>query len=115
MSRAHWLALTSLSGLGGVTTRKLLARFGAVEAIFTASADELAEIPRVTPTMTAQLLASPIEQLEDELLSLSEEGVELLTWDDERFPINLRALNDAPIVLFMRGSLTSDDQYAVAI
>ncbi len=115
MSRAHWLALTSLPGLGGVTVRKLLERFGDVESIFVASADELAAIPRVTWAMAEQLLASPIELLEEELLSLSDEGIDLLTWDDERFPANLRALPDAPVVLFMRGSLQPGDACAVAI
>lgn len=64
MADAHWLALTTVSGIGGVTARKLLERFGDVEAIFEASPEELIEIPRVTETMAAQILAAPIEQLE---------------------------------------------------
>ena len=115
MSKAHWLALTTISGIGGVTARKLIDRFGDVEAIFTASVDELIEIPRVTPLMAQQILAAPIEQLESELLSLSDEGIDLLTWDDARFPTRLRPLPDAPMVLFMRGVLKRTDDNAVAI
>jgi len=115
MSSAHWLALTTLPGIGGVTARKLLEHFGDVEAVFAASAEELAEIPRVTLQMAEQLLAAPIENLEVELLSLNDEGIDLLTWDDQRFPAHLRALSDAPIVLFMRGALKRADTRAVAI
>lgn len=115
MSNAHWLALTTISGIGGVTARKLIDRFGDVEAIFAASVEELIEIPRVTTLMAQQILAAPIEQLESELLSLSDEGIDLLTWDDDRFPIRLRPLPDAPMVLFMHGAVKRADDNAVAI
>ena len=115
MSTVHWLALTTVSGIGGATARKLIERFGDVESIFEASPDELIEIPRVTEAMAAQMLAAPIDQLENELLSLNDEGIELLTWADDRFPALLRPLPDAPPVLFMRGALSADDEQAVAI
>ncbi len=115
MAHAHWLALTTLSGIGGVTARKLLDRFGDVESIFTASADDLTTIPRMTAAMAGQLLAAPIEQLESELLSLNDEGIDLLTWDDDSFPVYLRALADAPMVLFVRGAIKKEDARAVAI
>ena len=115
MANAHWLALTTVSGIGGVTARKLIERFGDVESIFEAAPAELMEIPRVTETMAAQILAAPIEQLENELLSLSDEGIELLTWGDDRFPVLLRPLPDAPMVLFMHGALKHSDDKAVAI
>jgi DNA processing protein len=115
MSNAHWLALTTVSGIGGVTARKLIERFGDVESIFAASVAELIEVPRVTTPMAQQLLAAPIDQLENELLSLSDEGIDLLTWDDTRFPTRLRPLSDAPLVLFVRGVIKRTDDNAVAI
>jgi DNA processing protein len=115
MSKAHWLALAALPGLGGVTLRKLLMEFGDVESIWQASPGELAAIPRVTMAMAEQLQRSPIEQFEEQLHSLEDEEIDLLTWDDPRFPRPLLALRDAPIVLFVRGTLKRDDNNAVAI
>lgn len=115
MSNAHWLALTTVSGIGGVTARKLIERFGDVESIFAATVDVLSEVPRVSAAMAQQILVAPLEQLENELLSLTDEGIDLLTWDDARFPRRLRPLPDAPMVLFMRGSLKRADDNAVAI
>ncbi len=115
MSNAHWLALTTIPGIGGVTARKLIDRFGNVEAIFAASVEELTEIPRVTTLMAQRLLAAPIDQLESELLSLNDEGISLVTWDDDRFPALLQPLSDAPMVLFVHGDLSPDDEQAVAI
>ncbi|MBI5568141.1 MAG: DNA-protecting protein DprA [Chloroflexi bacterium] len=115
MANTHWLALTTVSGIGGVTARKLIERFGDVESIFAATVDELSAVPRVSTSMAQQILAAPIEQLENELLSLNDEGIDFLTWDDARFPKRLRPLPDAPLVLFMRGSLKRADDNAVAI
>src|SRR5512136_3100823 len=115
MSTVHWLALTTISGVGGVTARKMIERFSDVESIFAASLEELIEIPRVTESMAQQILAAPIDQLESELVSLSDEGIELLTWDDDRFPSLLRPLPDAPMVLFVRGTVKRHDDQAVAI
>ncbi len=115
MSKAHWLALASASGIGGATARKLIERFGSIGAVFDATPDALAAIPRVTPAAAAQLLAAPVDALEDEVVSLSDEGIELLTWDDDAFPLALRALPDAPVVLFMRGTLRPEDAVAAAI
>ncbi len=115
MSKAHWLALASAPGIGGATARKLLDRFGTVEAVFDAAPDELAGIPRVTPAAAAQLLSTPLDALTDEMVSLSDEGIDLLTWDDDAFPPTLRALPDAPVVLFVRGRLLPEDAVAAAI
>ncbi len=115
MSKAHWLALASISGLGGVTMHKLLDQFGDVEGIFRASTEELMAIRRVTQDVAEQIHRAPLEELQTELYALSEEEIELLTWEDARFPPRLRDLPDAPIVLFMRGRLKREDDFAVAI
>lgn len=115
MTTSHWLALTTVPGIGGVTARKLLARFGDIESVFSASPDELTQIPRLTPAMAEKLLAAPIEALESDLLTLNDEGIDVLTWDDDRFPKLLRDLSGAPILLFMRGALQVKDENAVAI
>jgi DNA processing protein len=109
------LALGSLPGIGAATVRKLLDRFGSVQAIFAATPAALAGAPRLTPDLAQRLLSLSLEQLEAELLALAEEGIELYTWDDDRFPSALRALPQAPTLLFVRGWLEPADELAVAI
>jgi DNA processing protein len=111
----HWLALATVSGIGGVTVRKLLDRLGDVQAIFTAPPDDFAGISRVTPALVAQLQQVSFEQLDEDLRALADEGIELLTWDDPRFPVQLRDQPNPPLLLFARGRLQADDARAVAI
>lgn len=73
------------------------------------------EIPRVNEAMVEQLRAVSLEQLEQELYSLSDQEIDLLTWDDPRFPAHLRELSDAPMILFVYGTLKPDDERAMAI
>jgi excinuclease UvrABC nuclease subunit len=73
MNTTYWLALSYTQGIGGVTTRKLLERFGDVESIFNASPEEIATVPRIFISIAQQLLNSPFDQLEAEILSLNDE------------------------------------------
>ncbi len=56
-----------------------------------------------------------LREVGHEVASLSDEGVQVVTWDDEEYPTNLRLVRDAPPVLFVRGDLCPEDAAAVAI
>lgn len=118
MSKLHWLAFRSVSGIGGTTAKELVERFGSVEMAFDASDEELLAVPRITPKIVAELRAVSLDALEMELMSLSEDDMEILTWDDPDYPANLYQTNSAspgPPLLFVRGDLRSEDARAVAV
>jgi DNA processing protein len=115
MSKVHWLALSTLQGVGSVTVRKLIERFGSVEAIFDAPDADLLCVPRITAEVVARLRAISLNDLEVELTSLADEGLQVITWDDAIYPVNLKQVQDAPPLLFMRGELQERDAQAVAI
>jgi len=56
-----------------------------------------------------------MELLEERLYALEEEGVDVLTLANEAYPANLRAIDNAPAILYMRGRVQSCDREAVAI
>ncbi len=115
MSRAHWLALCSIPGIGGVTTRKLLERFGTIEATFAATDEDLLAVPRITAEVVGRLRAASLAALEQDLAAWAAEGLQMLTWEDAGYPANLRGVGDAPPLLFVRGALLPGDAEAVAI
>ena len=115
MSKEHWLALLSIAGIGGATARKLLDRFGSIEAMFAASVAELSAVPRISDAQAEQLLALSLDEMAAHLEALADAGIDILTWDDDDYPSNLRPVNDAPPLLFVRGTLLPNDSEAVAI
>lgn len=50
-----------------------------------------------------------------ELQWVQEAGVEAITWKEAEYPALLRVVDGAPSVLYVRGRLTSQDEWAVAI
>lgn len=115
MGKVHWLALSTLPGVGSVTFKRLIERFGSVEAIFDASDAALRQIPRFTAVTIAHLRSLDLASLEADLASLDDEGIQVVTWEDADYPTNLLAVPDAPPILYVRGTLTSNDNNAVAI
>ena len=56
-----------------------------------------------------------LDQLEDYLQQLEDEGLILVTVLDEAYPVNLRMVHDRPPALFIRGRLDEADQRSVAV
>lgn len=118
MGKTHWLAICSVSGVGGATARALVDRFGSIEAVFDASDEELLAMPRVTPKVVGELRSISLDVLEEEILSLSQEDIQVVTWEDEKYPANLRLVKGGapgPPLLFVRGELLPEDDQAVAV
>jgi DNA processing protein len=115
MSKVHWLALSTLRGVGDATIRKLIERFGSVEAVFDAPDADLLCVPRITTDVVTRLRAISLDDLEAELASLADEGLQVITWDDATYPTNLKQVEKAPPLLFASGELQERDAQAVAI
>jgi len=115
LTRAEWAALSLDAGLGGVKLSRLLARFGSPAAILAAGEADLRATPGIGPLTAGAIRRASPERAEVMLRSLARAGVVALTWEDADYPTALRALPDAPPVLFLRGALTPADVCAVAI
>jgi DNA processing protein len=113
--KTYWVALATISGVGPRTFAALVERFGSPRAVFSADEAELLQVPRVTAETVALVRECDLDAVENELYALSEEGIAVVTLDDGAYPVNLALIPDAPPVLFMRGTLSSDDACAVAI
>ena len=113
----YWVALSRVEGVGRKTLDNLLDRFDTAEDIFAADDSELLEIPRVTGGIVSGLRQSfdTVPAIAEELYQLDEEGVSVLAHPANGYPPNLARAHDAPPILYVRGSLRSDDDFAAAI
>ena len=109
------LRLTMLPGVGSTISHALLEDFdNHPERIFKATADELAQNPNIRPSL-ARLIRSEdsLRKAEEELRTLEERASagELITplfYREEGYPEYLLNCADAPLVLYVKGTLPID-------
>jgi DNA processing protein len=53
--------------------------------------------------------------LDKVLARIMAQGIEIMTWDDELYPPRLKEIDQPPPVLYVRGALTTEDFWAVAV
>lgn len=97
-------ALLEVSGLGAVTIRKLLTVFGTPVAIWESKVEALKPILRTEP------LKSFLDRREqglnpDWLQGYQRLGIEVLAFTDPAYPALLREIHQAPLLLYVQGSL----------
>ena len=99
----YWLALKLIPGLGARIAGRLLERFRAPRAIFTASRTELEAAG--ANAGVAQSIASgcTFEDAAAQQQKLREAGAQSIGIRDPRYPALLRDIFDPPILLFVRG------------
>lgn len=114
----YWLALSSVENLGSKRARELVARFGSVEALFSASVREIIGRGNFNPLIAQRLLEAKqkLDSFELAVYSLkSKDRVECYCLDDEAYPKLLRLIDDPPLVLYKKGGLSDFKLPAIAI
>lgn len=115
MDRRYWIGFNLVKGIGPVKVRRLVDHFGDLEAAWRASLAALAAagLDRRSIENLHQVRAG--RALDDALLQIERLGVQVLTWDDDDYPRNLRVIAQPPPVLYFWGTLTPGDEWAVAV
>ena len=111
-----WLKLIRADGVGPATFAKLIERFGSVENVLGASVSELAKVNGLG-FKTAERIASTREKFNAvaELALAKRHGVWVINLDDQRYPPVLRRIYDPPPVLYVKGTLSREDNLALSI
>lgn len=104
---------------GGMTARffhKLVSVFGSAENALMASKESLTEVG-VTPELIESICTrrEQLHEIETMLNELGSMDVSVMTLQDDTYPRNLRLIDDAPPVIFVRGQIFPSDERAVAI
>jgi len=109
----YWLGLTLLQDLPLPSLHRLLREFGSAEEIFSADPDKLLAAG-LNQRSVEQLreIEESLDVIEGQISDLTDEGIAILTLADDEYPANLRSIDDAPPVLFCRGTLLAEDRRA---
>ena len=112
----YWVWLSSLSGVGPITAKKLLERFETVEKVFFARDEEYEDVPGIRKSEIAALSKKNIGSANKILSECEENNFRIITIQDAEYPERLRNIYDPPIVLYIKGRLpVIDEEAAVAI
>jgi len=113
------MELRAIDGLGDVTLRRLLSVFGGPEQIFAASRNQLIGAGELTVRQAEAVLRrshhSANRAIDREIHWLERSNTTLITCADPVFPPALREIPDAPILLYVNGTLADADRAAVAV
>jgi DNA processing protein len=111
----YWVGFTKVAGIGAARLRALLDYFGDLESAWSATAHDLRQAGLDKRSLGNLLQARERLDLDGELERLERLGVRLYRWDDADYPPNLRQVYNPPPLLYVRGSLESKDEWAVAV
>lgn len=110
-----WLALKMLRGVGPVVYQALLRAFGSPAAVFQSSVHALVCAGVRTELARAIHAFDDWATVDRQLERVTRCGATLLTWNDPRYPANLRHIHDPPPFLIVQGELQPCDALAVAV
>jgi DNA processing protein len=113
--KRFWVGFTLVRGIGAVRMQTLLDHFGDAETAWKASPFDL-----VAAGLSAKLVERITQvrgsvNLEEYIAQAEKNDVRILTWDDLEYPSHLKEIDQPPPVLYLRGSFTPEDSWAVAI
>jgi len=111
----YWVAFSRLPRIGSVRAGRLLAYFGSMEAAWRASVSDLRDAGLDQGTVSSIVAGRETISPDGEMDRLQRAGVHALTWEDEAYPARLKEIDDKPPVLYVRGELRPEDEWAVAI
>jgi len=113
--KRYWVGFTLVKGIGAVRLRALLDYFGTAEAAWNATAFDLVAAG-IGPKLAERVLQVRKSVNLDEVLAQAEKNqIRILTWEDSEYPAHLKEIDQPPPVLYLRGTVTSEDAWAVAI
>jgi DNA processing protein len=110
-----WVGFNIVRGIGPTRLRALLDHFGDVERAWRASSDELASAGLDRRSLENLLAARAKLDLKQELARINDVGARVLTWDSPDYPRLLREIPAPPYLLYVKGTITEEDTWAVAV
>ncbi len=115
--KAYVVALREKARVGPKGFQQLLMNFGSPDQVYRASKEELLSLPRMGAEKAEQIFKSQdfLEEIEQHLLHLEEQGIGICTILDDDYPVLLRRIDDPPPLFYFRGRFAARESRSVAV
>ncbi|MCU0346305.1 MAG: DNA-processing protein DprA [Saprospiraceae bacterium] len=110
------VALTKIPLVGAVTAKVLVSYCGGAREVFEAKKQDLLRIPNIGEATAANIIDKKVlEDAEQELRFLDENSIRPIFYLQKDYPQRLRPFNDAPVMLYYRGTADLNHRRTVGI
>ena len=111
MKQEFWVAFSSAEQIGSAFIQKLYEYFGDIESAFNCSAKDAENIEGLSVKKAEEFFRlrdkiNPEKVFEE----VEKRGINILTFDDSRYPKMLKEIHNPPMVLYYKGDLFSCNQ-----
>ncbi|MGE5630649.1 MAG: DNA-processing protein DprA [Caulobacteraceae bacterium] len=112
----YWLWLSTIPGIGSKRLMELVNYFGSAENVFECSRDDLIKSGLLgEKAISAVILGKSLENIDYYLKSVKENNVKVYTIHDSEYPDNLKLIHDPPPIIYVKGELKKEDNFAIGI
>ncbi|MCX5706309.1 MAG: DNA-processing protein DprA [Candidatus Omnitrophica bacterium] len=109
------VALNMAGGIGSIRLKNLLEYFKAPQDIFKAPLDKLTTFFGISENIALRINTFREEDLAKEFTLAKKYNLKISTFEDQDYPANLKNIPGLPLVLYIKGKLKEEDQFAIAI
>jgi DNA processing protein len=111
-----WIALSLVPEIGPVTFRKLLSICGDPASVFDLPLKELSVIEGVGERKAKHIRHfSGWKDVEEQVKQIDRCNAKVLTFLSPEYPAMLRQIEDAPVLLYVKGTIQDEDRFAIAL
>lgn len=111
----YWIGFNRAKGIGPARLNALIQYFGSIEVAWNASPKEWKAAGLDQRTLASLKTTRETCNLDAELRAVERLGARVITFVDEEYPPLLRQIYDPPPVLYIKGTLTEADHWAIAV
>ncbi len=106
MTGKYWIAFSSIEQIDSLFTLKLFEYFKNIEKAFNASSSDLKNIDGLSVKKAENFLKARDRINPDKVLAdVTNRGIKYLTFEDDRYPVMLKNIDNPPSVLYYKGDL----------
>lgn len=108
---ACWIALQRVHGVGPVSFAKLLAQFGSPQQVL----QNPSQVTGMSQSVMEGLYRPDWAQVDEDLAWLDNDGREVITLHDARYPQLLKQISDPPSLLYVQGDVALLSEWQLAV
>jgi DNA processing protein len=113
--KRYWIGFNLVRGIGAVRLQALISHFGDAASAWKGAPADLRAAGLGHKLIERLLQVRAGVDLDSLWDTITAQGIQILTWDDENYPARLKEIEQPPPVLYLRGQFLQEDSFAVAL